>query len=103
LSCINCNIDFDGVFCPKCGEKKDIKRITFTSIIQSVFSGFIDMDKGLLFNLKHLTLHPKNTILHYISGKRKYILNPISYAIITISIYLFLQNYSLGNSIFLNT
>lgn len=45
-------------------KKKDIKRITFTSIIQSIFSRFIDIDKGLLFNIKHLTLYSKNTTLH---------------------------------------
>lgn len=50
------------------------------------------MDKGLLFNLKNLTIRPKITILQYVNGKRKYILNPISYAIITISIYLFLDS-----------
>lgn len=91
MSCINCEIDFEGDFCPSCGEKKNIDRITFSSIITSVFSGFVDMDKGLLFNIKNLTLFPKKTILDYINGKRRYILNPISYAIITISIYLFLD------------
>ena len=50
------------------------------------------MDRGILFNLKNLTLHPKRTIINYINGKRRYILNPVSYAIITISIYLFLDS-----------
>ena len=92
MACINCNIDFDGEFCPSCGEKKDVDRITLTSIVQSSFSGFMDMDKGLLFNLKNLTLRPQKTILNYINGKRRQILNPISYAIITISVYLFLDS-----------
>jgi hypothetical protein len=91
LSCINCNIEFKGDFCPNCGEKKNVDRITFQSITTSVFSGLLDMDRGLLFNLKNLTLYPNKTILNYIQGKRRYILNPISYAIITISIYLFLD------------
>lgn len=91
MPCVNCNIDFEGKFCPICGEKKEVQRITFTSIIESVFSGFVEMDKGLLFNLKNLTLYPQKTVLDYVAGKRKYILNPISYAIITIGIYLFLD------------
>ena len=24
MPCVNCNIEFDGQFCPNCGEKKDI-------------------------------------------------------------------------------
>lgn len=90
MPCINCNIEFEGHFCPTCGEKKDVDRITFQSITTSVFSGFLDMDKGLLYNLKNLTLHPKKTILQYVNGKRRQVLNPISYVIITISVYLFL-------------
>lgn len=92
MPCINCNIEFNGDFCPSCGEKKNVDRITFQSITSSVFSGLLDMDRGLLYNLKNLTLHPQKTILNYVNGKRRYILNPISYAIITISIYLFLDN-----------
>ena len=92
MPCINCNIEFEGDFCPTCGEKKHIDRITFQSITTSVFSGLLDMDKGLLFNLKNLTLHPKKTILDYVKGKRRQVLNPISYAIITISVYLFMDS-----------
>ena len=92
MSCINCKHDFEGLFCPTCGEKQEIPRITFGSTISSIYSGFLDMDKGFLYNLKNLTIAPKDTILQYINGKRKYILNPVSYAIITISIYLLLDS-----------
>ncbi len=88
MACINCKTHFEGQFCPSCGEKKDIQRITFGSIVENVFSGFVNMDKGLLFNIKNLTLNPQKTILQYINGKRRYVLSPISYAIITISIYI---------------
>lgn len=92
MACVNCKIDFEGAFCPTCGEKKDIDRITFGSLISSIFSGFVNMDKGFLFNIKNLTLHPQKTILQYVQGKRRYILNPISYAIVTISLYLFVES-----------
>jgi len=48
------------------------------------------MDKGFLFNLKNLTLQPRETVLAYLSGSRRKFLNPISYTIITISIYIIL-------------
>ncbi|APG64053.1 hypothetical protein LPB136_01125 [Tenacibaculum todarodis] len=92
MACINCKTNFEGQFCPSCGEKKDIERITFGSMIESVFSGFVNMDKGLLFNIKNLTLYPQKTILQYIKGKRKYILSPISYAIVTISVYIIITS-----------
>ncbi|WP_439127961.1 DUF3667 domain-containing protein [Polaribacter sp.] len=92
MPCINCNTKFEGDFCPTCGEKKHVDRITLKSFVQTVFSGLTEMDKGLLFNLKNLTFYPQKTTLQYIKGKRRQVLNPISYAIITISIYLFLDS-----------
>ena len=68
MPCINCNIEFEGDFCPSCGEKKNVDRITFFSITESVFTGLLDMDKGFLFNLKNITLKPRTTILNYING-----------------------------------
>nr|WP_321227827.1 DUF3667 domain-containing protein [uncultured Psychroserpens sp.] len=50
------------------------------------------MDKGFLFNLKALFLNPQKITTNFISGKRKGILNPISYLIISITIYLIVIN-----------
>lgn len=88
MSCINCKKDFEGKFCPECGEKKDIERITFASVFTTAFEGITQMDKGFLYNLKNLTLKPKETIFKYIEGKRKNIFNPITYALLSISLYL---------------
>lgn len=88
MACINCKSNFNGEYCPNCGEKKNIERISFISTVTTAYSGLIDMDKGFLYNLKNLTLSPQKTILQYIRGKRKHIFNPISYAIISVTAYL---------------
>jgi hypothetical protein len=44
-------------------KKKEIPRIAFGSRMASFYSGFIDMDKGFLYNLKNLTIAPKDTII----------------------------------------
>ena len=49
------------------------------------------MDKGFLFNLKMLFLNPKSITVEYILGKRKGILNPISFLILSVSLYLILE------------
>lgn len=75
-------------FCPNCGEKAEVKRITLGSMISDVFSTVTNMDKGFLYNLKNLTLNPQKITSEYINGKRKEILNPVSYLIYAVSIYL---------------
>lgn len=102
MACINCKKDFEGKFCPDCGEKKDIERITFLSVFTTALEGITQMDKGFLFNLKHLTLKPKETIFKYIEGKRKNIFNPITYALLSISLYLIVTSMFKGRFNYFN-
>jgi hypothetical protein len=92
MTCISCNHQHDEKFCPNCGEKREIPKITLISTINGSFATLTNMDKGFLFNLKHLTLQPKTTIEKYLKGKRKGIFNPISFLIISISSYLLIES-----------
>lgn len=88
MKCISCNHEHEDNFCPICGEKNGVKRITLVSIAEDVMSSITSMDKGFLYNLKTLCLKPQKIAEDYINGKRKGILNPISYLIFSITIYL---------------
>lgn len=92
IRCLNCGTEYDGNFCPHCGQKGTVDKITLTFLINDFLSRFMDIDKGMLFNLKHLTLHPKKTVFNYLLGKRKNVLNPVSYALIATSLYLLITS-----------
>lgn len=93
MICIDCKIDHKEKFCPNCGENAFVKPITFTSMFESAFTTITNMDKGFFFNLKNLTLKPQEMISDYIVGKRKRIYNPISFLIITVTIYLIIDSF----------
>ncbi|MCH2032094.1 MAG: DUF3667 domain-containing protein [Tenacibaculum sp.] len=93
MICISCGFEHNEKFCPNCGEKSDVPKITFISTIQTSLSTLVEMDKGFLYNLKNLTLRPKVTIEKYISGKRKGIFNPISFLIISVTVYLLIESF----------
>jgi hypothetical protein len=50
------------------------------------------MNKGILYNLKMLTLNPREIIEKYLKGKRVDIFNPISYLIVASTIYVLLES-----------
>ncbi len=109
MNCISCNFEHDEKFCPNCGERSEVKKITFTSILQNVFSSITNMDKGFLYNIKTLILNPQKITIDYVLGKRKGILNPVSFLIFSITIYLFVITFlkapveSLDDSDFANS
>jgi len=91
MKCITCNIDHENTFCPNCGEKGDVPKITFSTMFNAGISTITNMDKGFLYNFKQLFLNPQKLIQNYIAGKRKDILNPISYLIFSVTIYLIIE------------
>ena len=93
MECVNCRKEHSENFCPNCGEKSGVPKITFGSISKDLFHTVTSMDKGFLFNLKHLSIHPDKIISDYLSGKRKGILNPISFLIISITFYLIVDSF----------
>ncbi len=92
MVCISCGHEHNEKFCPNCGEKSNVPKITFSSTIQSSFTTITEMDKGFLYNLKNLTLKPKATVEEYLKGKRKRIFNPISFLIIAVTCYLIIES-----------
>ena len=88
MNCLSCNYEHTEKYCPNCGEKSEVKKITFTGVFEDAFSTITNMDKGLLYNIKNLTTNPNQIITSYIHGKRRNILNPISFLLISIAIYL---------------
>ena len=88
MTCINCQHEHDGRFCPNCGERTAVPNITFRSIFNEGLSTLTNMDKGFLFNVKNLVLNPKKTAVGYVEGRRKSIFNPVSFLILSVTIYL---------------
>lgn len=88
MNCISCNFEHNEKYCPNCGERKETKKITLSSIVEDSFSSVTNMDKGFLFNIKALFLNPRKITIDYVLGKRKRIFNPISFLILSITIYI---------------
>ncbi len=93
MTCINCHNEHKHKFCPNCGEKADVDKITFASLIQNGASTITNMDKGFLYNIKSLIVDPQKFVQDYIRGKRKGILNPISFLIICVTLYLIADSF----------
>ncbi|HAS41468.1 MAG TPA: hypothetical protein DCS93_13380 [Microscillaceae bacterium] len=88
MVCINCKYEHDSNFCPNCGERSEVPRITFKSIFSNGLSTITNMNKGFLFNVKHLCLNPNGIVNDFLKGKRKSIFNPMSFLIIALTVYL---------------
>ena len=98
MKCLNCGEEFEGNFCPACGQKASTTKLSFLSLVTNIIYGFTTVDRGIFHNVYYLTINPNKIINGYLEGRRKNVFNPISYAIIMVSLYLLLEPLLIGTN-----
>lgn len=84
IVCRNCGGEGDQTFCPGCGQLLQVKRVTINSLLHEVAHTFWHLEKGFLYTLKELAIHPGTTQRKYLSGIRLRYQKPFS--LFTISV-----------------
>ncbi len=88
MNCKNCNgvLRTDHVYCPKCGAKKDVYRITLGALAADLTDRVFSLDSSFVRTFKGLFVRPEKVIVGYLEGVRKKYLNPISYMAIALTL-----------------
>jgi hypothetical protein len=86
LICKHCGLRGEGKYCSHCGEIYEPYRITIHSLMHEVIHTFTHADKGLLYTLKNLAIHPGIMQKNYLEGERKTNQKPFSLFFICASV-----------------
>lgn len=79
LTCKNCAAPFEGKFCPQCGQKAKVKRITTKSVLTDVRQSLIHYDQGFLHTILALLRRPGHLVREYLEGKRVSVTKPVKF------------------------
>jgi Protein of unknown function (DUF3667) len=82
IVCKNCSHHFKGNYCPSCGQKATVEKITFSYFIHDIPHSVFHVDKGFLYTLKWMFKNPGKAIKNYLAGKRVQHFRPFAYVII---------------------
>ena len=87
-ACVNCGHEYQGNFCPACGQKATAGRITW----DTVRSGMMDVwglgSRSLIMSLWNLIVRPGRFISDYINGKWQVSFPPVKMlVIVAVSLY----------------
>jgi hypothetical protein len=91
-SCPNCEATLKADFkvCPNCGQKTYLHRFTLGHIFHEIFHAVTHTDKGILYLIKHMTLHPGVAAREYVlENKRKRYFNPFTFLILVLGLAVF--------------
>ncbi len=81
MNCKNCNthLRLEYRFCPVCGAKTEVRRITFKALTTDFVDRVFNLDNSVVRTFTGLFVKPEAVIDGYLSGLRKRYLNPVSY------------------------
>ncbi len=81
MNCKNCEAPqrTDFKYCPACGAKVVVNRLSFKNLTYDITNHFFDLDNTFFRTFVQLCIHPEKVIDAYIQGVRKRYLNPLSY------------------------
>jgi hypothetical protein len=81
MTCKNCHthLRLEYRFCPGCGAKTEVRRITFKALAKDFIDRVFDLDNSVVRTFTGLFVKPEAVIGGYLSGLRKRYLNPVSY------------------------
>ena len=92
--CLNCGNEFEGNFCPECGQSADTGRFTMKFIFENLLAAFISKDGGIWFTLKNLFTRPGAMIVEILNGKRRRYFSPFPMLFFALTIYILIFTFT---------
>ncbi len=88
-TCSNCGARFTSPYCPECGQKAGVGRLTMHNIVHELWHGFTHTDKGIVKLWVDLLIHPATAYRNYFSGKRKSYFSPVVFFLLSFGFYIY--------------
>ena len=93
-TCVQCGQSASDSFCPNCGQKQDIPRLTLRTFFGDFFSRIYGLDGAFPRTVIGLFKNPGTVALEYISGIRGKYVGPVGYYFLMFAILLLLIEIS---------
>lgn len=99
ISCKNCQTQFQGNYCPQCGQSAQTHRIDAHYMLHDIPHSILHVDKGLPYTFIQLCRNPGKALLDYLQGKRVRFFRPFAYVVILSTISALLLKFTLSGTV----
>lgn len=86
--CLNCGTEFEGNFCPECGQSAETGRFTLKFIFGNLLAAILGRDGGVAYTLKNLFSRPGKMIVEILDGKRRKYVSPFPMLFLALTVYI---------------
>lgn len=85
-SCASCGTEFEGKFCPACGQRVVNLPLTFHSIAVGAWE-MVDFNRGFFYTLYTGLIRPKVLVHGYLAGRTRTFNNPIRFMVVVTTLF----------------
>ena len=86
--CINCSLESGGNYCPNCGQKLHLKKLTLRYISSEFTDRWLGLDTKFSRSAWGLFLHPERVITAYLNRNSVRYIGPLGYYIVMTALML---------------
>jgi hypothetical protein len=86
--CVNCEQPTQGLYCPHCGQKQGINRLTWGNVFEELQKRLFGFDSNFLRTVKDLTIRPQKVVQSAIDGIRVRYIGAVGYYFLMVTIYI---------------
>ena len=97
--CSNCGTEFEGVYCPQCGQSAAVKRITLGRALHNFLTQVMGLQANLPRTLIDLLYRPGYLVADYLAGKRRHYANPFSTILLLATLFILANQYMMRTDI----
>ena len=94
--CLNCGHEIHENYCPNCGQRTDVHRITWGHFAEELVHGFTHGEKSFLLTTWKLIIQPGQTLIEYLSGKRRKYHSPVGFFVIWVTLSVLVHRWILS-------
>lgn len=85
-NCLNCGTHFKGNFCPQCGQKATVSKLTWKSLLEEIAHFITHIEHSFVYTTRKLITAPGIVVQEFLAGKRKKVHKPITFLLIWLAI-----------------
>jgi Protein of unknown function (DUF3667). len=86
MQCVNCETETEGKFCPNCGQRTGVKRITFREGWNDFWARIYGFDGMFPRTLRDLSIRPGTATREFLRGNRTKYYGPVGYFFLMITL-----------------
>ena len=79
-NCKNCELNYEGFFCNRCGQRFLDGRFTFKESLGWIFDKIFNLERGVLYTTKELIIRPRVLLTNFLNKATVRYINPFRYA-----------------------